>query len=286
MLIQHKYDTTNTIQKPNVSSASIAEVFGQTLNILSNLVLYSEPCRRHLIQGAIDLGQATSALLGFIPRAWGAHISSRCTGICCSAPCWPMLHTGGCYHQYNIPTSLEKFYGFVCYTNTTVWEEGETSPWMGSALHAMGKSIQGPSMLRRHGVPSIWIGIRFTCYFHPPFYPTLWNQLFYYAICCQVFLAEIQKEPCTAGPYLVQNKCELQNLGSLEPYVPQSSSVAEITSLLLLKHSTDVVNCLQPGEQTPVWTERSWIAIFKEPMPVVKHTLRSAYVGSTPKYIR
>lgn len=53
-------------------------------------------------------------------------ISRHCTGIRRGALCWPMLHASGGYDRRNIPTSQEKIYGFVCSTNITTQEEGET----------------------------------------------------------------------------------------------------------------------------------------------------------------
>lgn len=75
-------------------------------------------------------------------------------GVFCSALVWPVLCPSGCY---DIPNSQEKGrfcrYGFVCYINTTVQEEGGTSLRMGSAQHAMGKFIQDPLMLHEHKFP-------------------------------------------------------------------------------------------------------------------------------------
>lgn len=92
--------------------------------------------------------------------------------------------------------------------------------------------------------------------------------------------------PVVAYPSPVQNKCELQNSVIPQSSVPQFGLLAKISSLLPLKHSTDLVNCLQSGEQSQMGVEKLLIVTFKELMPFVKPTFQCADVGSTSKYIR
>lgn len=92
--------------------------------------------------------------------------------------------------------------------------------------------------------------------------------------------------PIVAYPSPVQNKCELQNSEIVESSVPQFGLVADNIHLLSLKHSTDLVNCLQSGEQSWMGVKKWWIATFKKLMSSVKPTFQCADVGSTSKYIR
>ena len=131
------------------------------------------------------------------------YISMRscCKGTCWSALCWPVLCTGGCYERGDSPGCQEMIPGSVCHTNKVhhsmrgreaepvYWQDLHSTPWENPCrLHPA---------LNQCTVPSIRSNIRFTRYLYSSFCSVLLKWLFYQAIFCWTFLAEMQKEPCT-----------------------------------------------------------------------------------------
>lgn len=76
--------------------------------------------------------------------AWVAAIRESAGVPCTSQKLVPVLHTGGCYEDITCNLSGEEawFWLLQKIKGTRVCEGGGTSPWTGSVLHAVGKSLQ------------------------------------------------------------------------------------------------------------------------------------------------
>lgn len=106
-------------------------------------------------------------------------------------------------------------------------QKGESvSPWTGSVLCSI--PWENPSglhpMLHEHEMPSICGDGGCTHYPYASSYPVLQNLLFYEAIYCLAFLAEMHKEPCSIplSPHLTPSQGGLHNslFCLFSPHVP------------------------------------------------------------------